>query len=133
MDKRFQAKVDLSLRKLARQWKPIQNVRKRAKIGPELFKCEGCGQIVYSGARSIEVIKIDFPTAIVDKIEIDHIEPVVPTNWDGIRDWNVHFKRLFCDESNLQALCKSGCHLTKTLMENSERTEWKRKLKLEKK
>jgi hypothetical protein len=119
--------IVLAMRKLTRQWKPIQNVKKRAKIGPELFKCEGCGQIVYSGDRGIAVIQVDVPEAIADKIEVDHIDPVIPVDTDPAveKDLNVLAKRIFCGEDNLQALCKSGCHALKTLSENEERKKWK--------
>jgi hypothetical protein len=127
VDKKFESKIIVQLRKLARQWKPIQNVKRRAKIGPELYKCEGCGQVVYSGDRSIDVIKVDYPEAIADKIEVDHIDPVMPLDNDASkRDWNVIVLRMFCAEDNLQALCKSGCHLSKTTMEKAERAKWKK-------
>ena len=56
-------------------------------------------------------------------IEIDHIDPV-----GGFKgDLNVWAERLYCDPSNLQALC-IPCHLEKTNFGNS-RNRFERKFK----
>lgn len=51
---------------------------------------------------------------IAYSVQVDHIEPVIPFNW-AKRDIPIeHFiKRVYCDPSNLQVLCKP-CHLDKT-------------------
>lgn len=61
-------------------------------------------------------------------LEIDHKVPIVPIgstleemNWDDVID------NIWCDERNLQAVCKD-CHKAKTKEENAER----RKIKKEK-
>ena len=48
-------------------------------------------------------------------MEVDHIMPIV----DPIRgfvDWNTFVERLFCNEDNLQAICKP-CHKEKSKTE----------------
>lgn len=57
---------------------------------------------------------------VVDKIHIDHIEPVGsqppwPPTGDG--EWDRYLAGLFCDETNLQALCVN-CHKIKTREEH---------------
>jgi len=49
-------------------------------------------------------------------VEVDHIQPVVDPE-KGFKDWNTFIRRLFCDEKNLQVLCKP-CHKIKTKEEN---------------
>lgn len=56
-------------------------------------------------------------------MECDHIEPIVPIDstleemsWDTVID------RIWCDESNLQAVCKA-CHKQKSKTENKLRRE----------
>jgi hypothetical protein len=124
---RFEQRIRAAINKLRRQWPPIIATKKRAKIGPELYKCEECEQIIYSGDRSIDVIRLDHPNAIVDSIAIDHKIPVMPVEGKKL-DWNEYIKSVFCDTSNLQALC-SSCHSKKTLGENKERRENRKKLK----
>ena len=53
-------------------------------------------------------------------IQVDHIDPVEPID-RKVTDWNEHIKRLFCEVSNLQVLCKP-CHLIKSIEENANRT-----------
>lgn len=61
-----------------------------------------------------------------DKLEIDHIKPVVPiTGFDG--DWTAYIDRLFIDSSGLRALCKE-CHSAHTAIQREQR-----KKKLDKK
>lgn len=60
------------------------------------------------------------------QLEIDHIEPVVPLDQsfdemslDEVAD------RLWCDQSQLQAICKN-CHKAKSLLEARERRRIKK-------
>lgn len=81
--------------------------------------------IVYTGARSIEAIRLKYPDAVTGKIVIDHIKPVVRI--DGLdSSWDEIINNMFCEEDNLQAICKI-CHDSKTMAENEERKENKRK------
>lgn len=101
--------IRAALRKLARYMPQkkecLRNSIHPTEKGPRggaLFICNHCG-LCFKG--------ID--------IEVDHIEPVVPINQEGM-DWNTYIARLFCDISNLQVLCKE-CHRIKTNRENEER------------
>lgn len=54
-----------------------------------------------------------------DKLEIDHIKPVVPiTGFDN--NWTAYIDRLFVDVSGLRALCKE-CHATHTAIQREQR------------
>lgn len=121
MDKRFQAKIMSALRKLTKQWPPILKAKKKTRIGPELHKCPLCHQIVYTGKRSIESIQIEYPDAIAGKMDVDHIDPVIPIEDSGKdKDWNIVITRMFCDEDNVQSICWI-CHKSKSLAERSDR------------
>lgn len=62
-------------------------------------------------------------------IQVDHIEPVVPLNIPSKHlSYNTLIERLFCDESNLQILCKVH-HKEKSQQENVIRKEWLSKTK----
>jgi hypothetical protein len=128
MTPKFKAKIKAAINKLRRQWPPIIAVKKAARVGPELFRCSGCGDLVYAGARDISYIQIHHPEARVDKIEIDHVSSVQPLDGRELT-FDEYIDRVFCDESNLMALCKSGCHQSKSAVEASERAEYRRKKK----
>lgn len=57
---------------------------------------------------------------------VDHKEPVVPidSSLDEM-DWNTVVDRLWCDEKNLQAICKP-CHHSKSALETKERAKIKK-------
>lgn len=62
-------------------------------------------------------------------VQVDHIDPVVPLNIPSRHlSYNDLIARLFCDESNLQILCKEH-HRDKSAKENAIRDEWQAKLK----
>lgn len=70
----------------------------RSKV-EEYFRCEKC--------RGLQ-----------EKVYIDHITPCVPlTGWDG---YDVFINNLFCDPSQLQAICEK-CHSKKTSDETKTR------------
>jgi hypothetical protein len=53
--------------------------------------------------------------------EVDHIDPVVPTDADPeLFTWDEYIVRLFCSPDRLQVLCR-GCHGRKTSLENLAR------------
>lgn len=86
-----------------------------------------CKQIIYTGKRAIEVIQVDYPQAIAGRMDVDHIDPVIPVEDSGKdKDWNKIINRLFCEEDNMQSVC-SKCHLEKTKKERSERACIRRK------
>jgi 5-methylcytosine-specific restriction endonuclease McrA len=123
LDKKFQAKIVSALRKLTKQWPPILQSKKKAKIGPELYQCPKCNDTIYTGARSIDVIQLQYPTARVGKMDVDHIEPIMAVEDSGKeKDWNKVIQRMFCAEENLQTIC-SRCHKFKSNEEKKERAK----------
>ena len=123
--KSWRSKIISTLRQMTRYYPPIKKAREKSKIGPETHKCPLCQMIIYTGARSIEAIRLKYPDAVEGKIVIDHISPIVRI--DGQESsWDEIINNMFCDEDNLQAICKT-CHDSKTMAENQERKENKRK------
>lgn len=51
-------------------------------------------------------------------VEVDHIKPVVDPA-KGFKDWNTFIKRLYCEQDNLQVLCKP-CHKQKSKEEKEK-------------
>jgi 5-methylcytosine-specific restriction endonuclease McrA len=100
-DKRFKSTLIAWLRRFSKFWYPKDSVLKKARIGRGIYKCTLCSTMVSS-----------------KEIKVDHIEPVVPL--DGFISWDNLIERLFCEESGLQAICKT-CHDKKTKEENQKR------------
>lgn len=108
---------------MTKQWPPIVQAAKKTKIGPELHKCPLCFKIVYTGKRSIDVIKQDYPEAVAGRMDKDHIIPVIdPADSGKEKDWNKIIMRMFCKEDNVQNICQ-WCHKDKTNMEKSQRAK----------
>lgn len=108
------------LRNIARMWPEKNKARARAarkvKVGVfkngkdelrTMFECSACKEV--------------FPK---EETQMDHTEPVVEVS--GFVDWNTYISRLFCDANGYTCMCKS-CHLIKSLSENDERREIKKK------
>ena len=91
------------------------------------FKCPACNSVVYSGDRSIESIRLIHPEAVVGKIVVDHISPVVPVDKTN-PTWDEIINGMFCEEDNLQPLCEA-CHLSKCVVEAQERAQTRKKSK----
>jgi hypothetical protein len=123
---KFESKIKTAINKLRRQWPAIIACKKRAKVGPELYQCEGCKMLIYTGKRSIDYIQIHHPDAVEGKVDVDHIDSVMPL--DG-RKLNLieYVARVFCDIANLMLLCRC-CHLSKSLLENEERRKNRKEL-----
>jgi 5-methylcytosine-specific restriction endonuclease McrA len=82
------------------RWSPVRReVIKEAKFG-EFYRCNVCRKYV-------------------DEIQVDHINPIVPPE-TGFTTWDSYFNNLYCDKSNLQAIC-IPCHRFKTTFEQSKR------------
>jgi len=97
-----------------RRWPPKYKVLKNNCSGRKInvksgklalhYKCAECGG--------------DFTST---DVQIDHIKPVVdPVK--GFVNWDTFIERLFCEEKNLQVLCKK-CHAVKTKEEKAKRTK----------
>lgn len=72
----------------------IHSKRKRVS-----YPCSGCGKL-FKG----------------NEVNVDHIDPIGHGVFDKIEDTIEFFNAVYCDESNLQILCKS-CHKEKTAKE----------------
>lgn len=105
MDRKTHNIIIQSLRKASLRWKVRNEVKKESKVrvpagryknGTEkfrvMFRCAECGELFKN-----------------DQVDVDHIEEV-----GSFEDYNTFIERLFCDKSNLQVLCKEGCHAAKT-------------------
>lgn len=107
---RYRSFITSILRSGSRRWGPIHSTKKKARVSRGKYKCAACNKTV--GAS--KVIK----GKRVSNVFVDHIEPVVPTS--GFDTWDGFIGRLFCEEDNLQVLCRS-CHDNKTRRETTQR------------
>ena len=99
-----------ALRAATRRWPPKYNTLNAAKTKKKKnaltgrlaqhYRCNAC--------------KNDFP---LKQVQVDHIVPAVDPA-TGFTNWDEYISRLFCDENNLQVLCKA-CHNIKTQGERS--------------
>ena len=89
------------------RWGPVNSTKKRAWVERGKYLCATCNQVV--------------PLTVDKKknVFVDHILPVVDTG-KGFDGWDVYIERMFCEEKNLQVLCKE-CHDSKSLLEREER------------
>jgi len=104
---RFNSFIKSLLRKGTMRWGPINSTKKRAWKERGKYLCNSCKEVV--------------PLTINKKknVFVDHIEPVVDPS-DGFKDWDTYISRMFCEEPNLQVLCKN-CHDAKSLLERELR------------
>lgn len=100
---RYNGFVKNQLRSATKRWAPILNTKKKARVGHGKYQCAGC--------------KATVPLTLngENNVFVDHIDPVVDPRV-GFVDWNTYIDRLFCEEHNLQLLCKS-CHDKKSKLE----------------
>lgn len=115
MSLKYEALIRGALRQVARHGHKDKQLALQLALNPNLKGVKG-GRMYFCNH-----CKMSFPAK---DIQIDHIEPVVPINQD-ITSWDTYIDRLFCDISNLQALCKP-CHKIKSEKENNARRAFKR-------
>jgi len=72
-----------------------------ARNSDGFFTCAGCSGVF--GA---------------DSVQVDHIDPIGPFKGD----WGDYINRTFCEQDNLQVLCK-GCHKVKSKADNIKMKE----------
>lgn len=101
----FRAFVISALRSKSMHWKPIGEVKKKARVSRGLYRCNDCGKLF-------------------KKVVIDHICPVV--DYCGFTNFDDYVNRLYCEEENLQALCEN-CHKKKTETEKQIRKNYGKK------
>lgn len=90
-----------------------------AKLPKVFYVCELCG--THCKAPSEGAKKKGVPI-----IWVDHKNPVKPI--DAPWNWHSMIQNLFCDKSNLQAIC-TACHKCKTQEENRIRKEYNAAIK----
>ena len=107
---RYQGFIKNQLRSATRKWAPISDCLKKARLRRGFYRCADCPN--------------DAPTSIkvgnkrMKNISVDHIRPIVPvTGWVG---WDHYIDSMFCEEENLQVLCKA-CHDKKSAGEAGQR------------
>lgn len=104
----------------------------KAKVAPATFKCSLCSSIIYTGKKDLDKANIldTYPNAKIGKINVDHIDPVIPLNGftNKVWDWNEFIDRMFCSSDKLQVLCIE-CHDNKTDEENKTRLQHRRSKK----
>lgn len=112
----YQHKMLINKIRQVSQWWPYKNKAKnKAKVSVQIgffkngkpkfkvkYKCEACGDVH-------------------DKIEMDHIIPVVDT-LAGFVDWSSYINNMLCTDENYSALCHT-CHQVKTQRENLMRNK----------
>lgn len=121
MDSKLKSRVISALRKLSYSHKPRNVVKNAAKIDICLYKCSGCGILVYDGKSDerYEEYCSKYGLVLYDRINMDHINPVVNPDI-GWENWDIYITRMFCDEAGWQAIC-SVCHDKKTKEEKQRR------------
>jgi len=102
---RVRSFITSTLRAGSRRWPPkyttLNNAKTEKKVNEKTgriaqhYKCNKC--------------KNEFTSK---DVEVDHIKPVIDPK-KGFQSWDKYIERLFCDETNLQVLCKT-CHKIKT-------------------
>lgn len=97
---RYRSFIISLLRRGTYKWAPRSKVQSDARVGRGLYLCAGCNQTVpltYKEGRKK-----------IQNIFVDHIKPVVDPK-AGFTTWDDYIEGMFCEEENLQVLCKS-CH-----------------------
>ena len=102
---RIRAFITSTLRAGSRRWPPkftvLNNAKTEKKVNEKTgriaqhYRCNKCKQEFTS-----------------KDVEVDHIKPVIDPK-KGFQSWDVYIQRLFCEEKNLQVLCKT-CHKEKS-------------------
>lgn len=110
---RYNSFVKSAIRQMSSRWPVKYDVLKDAKVGIKVNPKTGRNAMHYRCAECGG----EFP---VKEVQVDHKEPLVPTDGTSANDWNVIIARALPEADGLQVLCKS-CHSVKTKEENNER------------
>ena len=105
---RFVAFVKSALRGASQRWGPKNQLLKESRVERGKYKCV-CG--------IIHPVSIEIEGRRTRNIFVDHIKPVVGP--EGFTTWDDFINNLFCEQDNLQILCKE-CHDRKSLEERQE-------------
>lgn len=106
---RYNSFIKSLLRQGTRKWGPINSVKKKARVSRGVYECAHCKEHVPP------TIRVEGKAKRVQNICVDHINPIIdPVK--GFLNWDDTIERMFCEEDNLQVLCKA-CHDIKTTEE----------------
>lgn len=107
---RFRGFITSALRGAFRRWQPKYDTLKKAyvdvRVNPRSgrmakhFRCAKC--------------KDAFPQK---EVQVDHKVPI-----GSVETWDIYIEKLFCEDKNLQVLCKP-CHKLKSKKETKKRTQ----------
>jgi 5-methylcytosine-specific restriction endonuclease McrA len=104
---RFNSFIKSALRQATRRWAPISAAQKAANVSRGVYECAECKKHV--------PLTVKDGRKRVKNVFVDHIEPIIdPTT--GFTTWDDCIERMFCEQENLQVLCKD-CHDVKSLKE----------------
>ena len=106
---RFNSFIRSALRGAWTRWSPNHNTKKDARVSRGLYRCEGYGRNAHNVEATTKV-----SGKRKNNVFTDHIKPV-----GGNGDWNKIIEGMFCEQDNLQLLCKE-CHDRKTKDERDE-------------
>jgi 5-methylcytosine-specific restriction endonuclease McrA len=124
MNRRTIGFVKSVLRKASLKHPARLAAKNKAKVDKALYACQDskCKKMIYEGysAKNYKALQQKYPNSVIKrgKIQLDHIDPVVPI--EGFSTWDEYIERLFCEEDNFRALCE-GCHGKKSRKENKQR------------
>lgn len=97
------------------KWPPRNNVMKKARADRGIYLCAGYHAKPHLVKRSI---------GRMVNVFVDHIQPIINPEV-GFTTWDDLITRMFCEEDNLQVLCKD-CHDRKSKDER-ERAKQRRR------
>lgn len=97
---RFNSFIKSALRGASRKWAPIQDALKDARVERGYYKCNGCKKKVTATVKE--------GRKRVKNVHVDHINPIIDPNV-GFTTWDDCIDRMFCEQENLQVLCRK-CH-----------------------
>lgn len=115
---RYRSFVTSTLRAGSRKWPPKYETLNAAKTEKKVNKATGrLAQHYLCAGCQDEYTQKD--------VQVDHIKPVIDPK-KGFISWDVYIDRMFCEQPNLQVLCKV-CHLEKTKQEKEVAKKYARK------
>lgn len=109
IDQKLKAFIIRVLRRSSYLWPARNEALKAARIERGFYKCASCKE-----------------TFERKQVQLDHILPVV--NIKGFTTWDDYILRMFPPAEGFSVLCIS-CHSSKTLTENFQRQQYKKKKK----
>lgn len=110
------------LRSGTTRWGPINDCLKAATTKRGFKLCAGCKQEVPV------TIKEEGKRTRTKNIFVDHVVPIIDPS-KGFEGWDKCVANMYCEEDNLQVLCKN-CHDIKSAEERAIATERRRREKL---